>query len=137
MTISLCIDLMLQPCVDHLGGQPFEQLGVRGSAAVEPEIAGRLDQARSEVCLPETVDHDPREERVLRAGNPRCQPLAPPGLGRVGRQAERGPGCDDRRDSPRRHRVTGLVGVAPHFHAHRARLSRRHGVCLACLAGER
>ena len=97
---------------DHLGGEPVEQLGVRGSPAIEPEIAGRLDQSRSEMCLPEPVDHDPREQRISRAGDPRRQPLAPPGLRCVGGQAEIGPRAHDRRDPASRHDVAGLVGIS-------------------------
>ena len=122
MTISRCIDLRLQPRATISRGQPVEQLGVRGRAAVEAEVAGRLDQARSEVCLPEPVDHDPREERVLRAGNPRRQPprAAAPRARRAAGRTRR-PGATTAATPPAATDVTRLVRDCPGS----ARASRR------------
>ena len=52
---------------DQLGGEPVEQLGVRRPAAVEAEVARRLDQARAEVGLPEPVDDHAGEQRIARS----------------------------------------------------------------------
>ena len=59
--------------LDELGGQPVEQLGMRGMGAILAEIAGRAHQPFAEVILPDPVHHHPRCQRVLGAGNPFCQ----------------------------------------------------------------
>ena len=112
---------MLQPWATISEASQSSNSGCDGSTAVEPEVAGRLDQTRAEVGLPETVDHDPGEERVFRAGDPVRQLLAASDR-RVGREPEIGGGRGHGRDPAGRDHLAGLAGVAPdqdpdHSHA--------------------
>ena len=63
---------------DQFGGQVFEQLGMRGRRAAQPEVLGRGDEADAEVPLPDPVG--------LHAGHQRRRPGA--GLGEPSRQGE-------------------------------------------------
>ena len=49
--------------------------------AHDPEIVRRWDEPFTEVELPDPVDDHPRHERVLRAGQPSCQPEPATGRG--------------------------------------------------------
>ena len=64
---------------DELGRKPVQQFGVSGGHAGPPEITGCGDDADPKVMMPEAVDHHPRGQRVLRAGNPSGQFCAGPG----------------------------------------------------------
>ena len=50
--------------------QPIEQFRMRRLFAHPTEIAGRANQALSEMVLPDAVDDDSSRQRVFRAGNP-------------------------------------------------------------------
>ena len=60
-----------------------------GTAAVEPEVAGHIDDAAGEVVMPDTVDEHAGSERIVRVGRPfggvRGAPL---GIAGIGREAE-------------------------------------------------
>ena len=101
---------------------------MRRLAAVEAEIARRLDEAGAEVGLPETIDHDAGEQRIARAADPGRQPLAPPGLGGVRLETEIDAGCHDRRDPAGLHDLSGLIRIASDLDVRRSRLARRDGV---------
>jgi hypothetical protein len=65
VTISRCIAFGLQPEAAELGGQPVEQLRVRGRLALGPEVVVGRDQPAPEVGLPDPVDRHPRRQRVV------------------------------------------------------------------------
>src|SRR5580700_5097692 len=50
-------------------GEIIEQLRVRRPGAADSKIAGRADESRAEVVHPDSIDDDPRRERILRAGD--------------------------------------------------------------------
>ena len=50
-----------------------EQLGVRGLAAEEAEVARRIDDTGAEVMLPGAVREHARRERIIVARNPLCE----------------------------------------------------------------
>ena len=60
----------------QLSGQPVEQFGVRGTTTHEAEIAGRVDDARAKVIVPQTIGQHARRQRILRATihSANCQP---------------------------------------------------------------
>ncbi len=68
--MSRCIALTLQPRTDELRGEVVEQFGVRRLRPGNAEVVGRGDDAGAEVVLPDAVDHDAGEERVLRRRDP-------------------------------------------------------------------
>ncbi len=79
-------------------------------AAIEAEIAGRFHQARPEMIVPDAIDKNAREQRVLGRGDPAGESAAAVGIRGVGRQAKirvnAGEGCyaarsDDRPFSSR------------------------------------
>ncbi len=86
--------------LDQLGGQPVEQFGMRGAAAVEAEVVGRIDQAHAEVIMPQPIDDHPREQRIVGMGDPRGQPLAAFAFRGVGGQTEVRLQSGERRDAP-------------------------------------
>ena len=47
-----------------------EQLGVRWPLAEGAEVARGRNQPRTEMVLPDAIDHDAGEERVVRGGDP-------------------------------------------------------------------
>jgi hypothetical protein len=49
--------------------QPVEQFGVAGPFAQDAEVAASGHQPAAEVVLPDTVDHDPRGQRVVARGD--------------------------------------------------------------------
>src|SRR5262245_10446838 len=59
--------------LDEAGGEPIEQFGVRRPLAPRAEVVAGGDEPGAEVVLPDSVDHHPRSERVLRRGNPAGQ----------------------------------------------------------------
>ena len=56
--------------VDEPGGEPIEQLGMRGLLAHDAEVARRADQAFAEVMLPDAVHDHARRQRIIGAGQP-------------------------------------------------------------------
>ena len=72
----------------ELGGEPVQQFGVRRAAAVEPEVARRLDETGAEVVVPDAVRHDAGEQRVRRRRDPLGELLAAIAVGRVRLQVE-------------------------------------------------
>ena len=81
-------------------GEPLQQLRVRRPAAVEAQVVRSVDQACAEVVMPDAVNDDSREERVVFMSDPRSE-LAPP-LGFRGRWRKREVRVDARngRDGP-------------------------------------
>ena len=59
--------------VDQLGGQKVQEFWVRGARTVFTEVARRVDDPRTEVELPKSVDDHSWRERVGRAGDPVSQ----------------------------------------------------------------
>ena len=91
------VDRLLAPSRgDELGGQPVEQLGVRGLFAHGAEVGGGRDQPGAEMPLPEPVDLHPRRERIARVGEPVGQGR-PPSRARRPRRGPRGNRARDRR----------------------------------------
>ena len=68
--------------------QPFQQLRMTRSAAVEAEVAGSLDEARAEVVVPDSIRHDSGEERVVGVRDPVRQSNATMRFDGVGLEAE-------------------------------------------------
>ena len=64
--------------LDERGGQVVEQLGVRRQFADVAEVVDRADQAGAEQMMPDAVDHHPRRQRIVGAGDPlgQFQPAA-------------------------------------------------------------
>ena len=117
--------------VDELPGQPVEQLGVRRAATEFSKITRRLDDAATEVAVPQAVHHHARGERVIRAGNPLGQRHAAaargPALERVQPDRRRlGVAGDDARETGLHHLavVVELAAQLDPRHRH-ARLVRR------------
>ena len=83
---SRCSGLNCQPSRDKFGRQPVEQLGMGGRLAQPAEIAGRADQAATEMILPDPVDDDASRQRIVGPGQPSGQSQAAArSIGRAGR----------------------------------------------------
>src|SRR2546428_335391 len=54
-------------------GQPVEQFRMRGTLAIAAKVVHGAHNAFTEMVLPDSVDHDARGERVLRARDPARQ----------------------------------------------------------------
>src|SRR5438128_1456357 len=63
--------------LDELNGQPIEQLGMRWTVTLAPEVICRGDDASAEVSLPEAIHHHAREQRLTLRRHPQSQRLAP------------------------------------------------------------
>ena len=61
---------------------------MRRTPAVETEVIGSVDQADSEVVVPDPIDHHPGEQRVFRTRDPHCQLLSSLRVGSIGGQAD-------------------------------------------------
>ena len=57
-------------CGDQFGGEPVQQLGVRRGLAAYTKVAGRRDQASTEVKLPQPIDNDSHGQRIGRVRQP-------------------------------------------------------------------
>ena len=57
----------LQPpaAFDERGREPVEQFRMTGTFSLQSEIIGRLDEADSEMLLPQPIDDDSRGERMI------------------------------------------------------------------------
>ena len=55
---------------DELGGEPVEQLGMRGEGALRAEIFLGFDEAAAEIVHPDAVHLDARRERVFGMDEP-------------------------------------------------------------------
>ena len=120
--------------VDQFGGQPVEQLRVRRLAAVEAEVAGRLDQPGAEVSLPEPVDDHPGEQRIARVGRSSRPVVDGARLRGVGGEAEVGVGPGHGRQRPRPRRLARLTRIAPKLNVRRPRLARSDRIGLVRIA---
>ena len=56
--------------LDELDRQPVEELGVARCLTSSAEVVARLDQARPEQPLPESIDRDAGRQRVARLEEP-------------------------------------------------------------------
>ena len=56
------------PVLDEVGSQVFEEFGISGAFAGEAEIAGRFDEASTEVTLPDAVDEDAHGDGLFADG---------------------------------------------------------------------
>ena len=64
-------DGLLAPLpADELRGEPVEQFRMRRHRALGAEVLARLDQTPAEDLLPESVDGDPRDERIVLVDEP-------------------------------------------------------------------
>ena len=74
-----------QPSSTKRCGQVIEQLGVRRQFADVAEIIDGADQARAEQVVPDAIDHDPRGQRIVGAGDRlgQLQPAAARGRERL------------------------------------------------------
>ena len=70
--------------------QKLEQLRVARPPAIEAEVARAVDDADTEVVVPDAIDDHAKEKRVVAAGDPVSELLAAGGFGCVWRQAEVG-----------------------------------------------
>src|SRR4026209_2167691 len=61
----------------ELGCQKIQQLWMRGPVAVDAKVAGCPNQSFAEMVLPNAVYDDTRSQRILGAGDPFSQGLAP------------------------------------------------------------
>ncbi len=75
-----CIRFTGQPLSMEIAGRIIEQIGMRRRRAAHAEVAGRFHQTRSEVVMPDAIDHHPRGERILGIGDGvrRQEPAAVP-----------------------------------------------------------
>src|SRR6266566_2928070 len=63
------MDCLHRPAaLDKAGSQVVEKLGIAGPVAHAAEVAGSPHKARSEMMLPDPVDHDTRSEGISRIG---------------------------------------------------------------------
>src|SRR5579863_7558263 len=90
---------------------------MRGPFAHLAEVAGRADDARAEMLLPDAVDHHARSERVFRAGNGFRQ-LEPPTAFLERRRLSRG----QDREKPAWGLITQIVRAAANVDANVMRL---------------
>ena len=58
---------------DELARQPVEQLRVAGGRRLRAQVVRVVDQAPAEMSLPNSIDDDPRDERIVRIGEPAGQ----------------------------------------------------------------
>ena len=65
---------------DQLGGEPVEQLGMRGRLAPNAEIARRRHDPPAEMVLPEPVDDHPGRQGIVGLGEPAGQGRPAAGL---------------------------------------------------------
>src|SRR5262245_5075398 len=65
------------PSLDELAGEPIKQFRMNRTLSKLAEIVFRPGQAFPEVMLPDSVNHHPRGERILRISDP-LRKLTPP-----------------------------------------------------------
>ena len=70
MTISRCISFMLKLCLTNSDASQSSSRGLDGVPPELAEVAGRLVQAFAEMPLPEAIDGDAGEQRILGRGQP-------------------------------------------------------------------
>ena len=83
-------------------GEPVEELRVRRLAPHPAEVVGGVDEAASEVVVPDAVDQAPPDQRIGGIGEPpskRCPAVA---LGMIGRQVKAALQALDQRQRSRR-----------------------------------
>src|SRR6185503_19299667 len=87
---------LLAPALrDEFGGEPVEQLRVRGRRALRAEVLARLDESTAEDLLPHAIDGDAGDQGVVLVDQPAREPEAVDGLiAAHGMQRPRGGGVD-------------------------------------------
>src|SRR5688500_11396327 len=109
--------------VHKLACQPIQQFRVGRTGAHETEVVGGLDDASSEVVLPETVYDDSRDERGLKDALSELKATAARTGKRLGRRAAR-------LQEAARNLISQVRGAASHMHAvlFAGAVVDRHGV---------
>ena len=97
---------------------------MRGPAAVEAKVVGRVDQSRAEVIVPDSIDDNSREERVVSVGDPGSELSSTIRFGSVRRKREVRVHTTDRGHRSRRDHLTHVV-----------RIASQQDVCLCSAAG--
>ena len=71
MTLGFVDQLFEIPAaLDELQRQAIQQLGIKRFLALAAEVLRRLHQTATEQALPDAVHRDPRQQRMVRCGEP-------------------------------------------------------------------